>query len=271
MNLIGREVFLTVLHVSRVFAIDWSGDRRNARRKIWLAEAADGRLLRVEAGRTREAIADVLLEEARRDDRFVVGLDFAFSFPASFCARLDAASVTYVWNRAAAQGEHWLAQCALPFWGKPGRRRGALADVYRRTELAVAGNGSGAKPKSIFQIGGAGAVGAGSLRGMPLLKRLHESGFSVWPFDPVQLPLVVEIYPRLLTGPVNKSSRAQRESYLADRHPDLSPDHGQSAASCEDAFDAAVSALEMCRRLDGFTALCQTIDPTEIIEGRIWY
>ena len=43
----------------------------------------------------------------------------------------------------------------------------------------------GLSPKSIFQLAGPGAVGPGSLRGMPLLTTLRDRGFAVWPFDPV--------------------------------------------------------------------------------------
>ena len=58
----------------------------------------------------------------------------------------------------------------------------------------------------MFQIGGAGAVGTGSIRGMPHLLTLADSGFTIWPFVSGGLPTVVEIYPRALTGPVNKGS-----------------------------------------------------------------
>ncbi len=68
----------------RIIAIDWSGARQNAGKTIWLAEARDGRLARLENGRDREAIADHLIAEARRDPALVVGFDFAFSLPAWF-------------------------------------------------------------------------------------------------------------------------------------------------------------------------------------------
>src|SRR5947207_2673911 len=82
-------------------------------------------------------------------------------------------------------------------------RRPTLEEHLRRTDRDVPGIG-GIRPKSVFQIGGAGAVGTGSIRGMSLLKRLSDAGFAVWPFDSAQFPLVVEIYPRLLTGSVKK-------------------------------------------------------------------
>lgn len=85
----------------RVFAIDWSGDKRNARRKIWLAETGVGQLVRLECGRTREEICELLIDEARKDHRFIVGLDFSFSFPTSFCGSFNAKNVYEVWNQVA--------------------------------------------------------------------------------------------------------------------------------------------------------------------------
>jgi len=255
---------------SRIFAVDWSGEKTNARWKIWVAEAVDNLLVRLEAGRTREELEEFVMKEAQRDPAFVVGLDFAFSFPESFCKRLNVKSVYEMWDLVATDGERWLSRCEIPFWGKPGRKKDHSCDAFRRTELAIAGNGSGAKPKSIFQVGGAGAVGTGSLRGIPLLKHLHEAGFSIWPFDPPRSPLVVEIYPRLLTGVVNKSSRDARARYLAEFPGKLTTEQYDASVFSEDAFDAAVSALAMSCRVADFAALSQATDACELIEGRIW-
>lgn len=256
---------------ARVFAIDWSGDKRNARRKIWLAETVGGQLVRLECGRTREEIYELLIDEVRKDHRFIVGLDFGFSFPASFCGRFNAKNVYEVWNQIAAEGERWLSECNAPFWGKPGRKKCLPGEAFRRTELDIACNRVGAKPKSVFQIGGAGAVGTGSIRGMPVLKRLHDSGFSIWPFDPPAWPLVVEIYPRLFTGPVKKSCQASRELYLTTFMPALSQEFYDVASSNEDAFDAAISALVMAARGKEFELLQQGKEAWELIEGRIWH
>jgi hypothetical protein len=137
-----------------------------------------------------------------------------------------------------------------------------VVEHFRRTELAVKRKFA---VKSVFQIGGAGAVGTGSIRGMPLLHRLRSAGASVWPFDAPGWPRVVEIYPRLLTGPVVKSSAAARDAYLARRYPALGP------IASEDAFDAAVSALTMARHADDLAALPTESDPELRREGRIWY
>ena len=256
---------------SRVFAIDWSGDKKNASKKIWLAEAVDDRLVRLKNGKTREQVAELLIEEAEKDKQFVVALDFAFSFPSWFCSKLQAKTAYDVWAQADNFGEEWLRDCRAPFWGRSGRKQDHIIEEFRQTERDVPREKTRIKPKSTFQIGGAGAVGTGSIRGMSILKRLHDAGFSVWPFDPPGWPLVVEIYPRLLTGPVNKSSQEQRGCFLAEKYPNLSHEHHEAAASCEDAFDAVVSALEMSRRADEFTMLPRAKDAYELIEGRIWY
>jgi di/tripeptidase len=258
---------------ARAIAIDWSGDLAGGHKKIWLAEAVRGDLVRLESGRRREAIAELLIEAAERDPRLIVGLDFAFSLPAWFLAERGLRTAPDLWALVAEEGEAWLRACLPPFWGRPGTRRPTLDPArpeFRRTELEVPAI-AGTRPKSVFQIGGAGAVGTGSLRGMPLLHRLHPQGFAIWPFDPPAWPLVVEIYPRLLTDRVVKSNRAACEDYLRRHYPGLSPRWLQPAAASEDAFDAAVSALVMAEHLPALSALPSLADPMTRLEGLIWY
>jgi hypothetical protein len=164
--------------------------------------------------------------------------------------------------------EELLAACGSPFWGRPGKPRPDLAEHFRATDRAH--SIGGIRPKSVFQVGGAGSVGTGSLRGMAVLHRLHEAGFSVWPCCEGGAPRVIEIYPRLLTGPVNKSSRDTRAAYLATHCPSLDPAMRRLAASTEDAFDATVSALVMSQHADELAALPPAADEQERIEGRIW-
>jgi len=234
--------------------------------------AGGARLTRLECGRNRPETIAELIASARRDSRVVVGLDFAFSGPAWFLARIGVKSARELWERVARDGERWLAESPHPFWGKPGVRCPAFDDAHpawRATEgEAVRERGIG--PKSVFQIGGAGSVGTGSLRGMPYLRDLQDAGFAIWPFDPPRLPMAVEIYPRQLTGPVNKSSRVARALYLQARFADQPDEMLRLAESSEDAFDAAVSALRMqrCARqlLKGPVAYL----PSDDLEGRIW-
>ena len=257
--------------MTRTIAVDWSGARARASSKIWLAEVRGGRLARLESGRGRPEVVDHLIADARGD--VVIGLDFAFSFPRWFTESRRATSIDELWRVAAEQGEEWLSGCPHPFWGRPGKRKPNWKNPrlhLRRTDQH-ASEPKGASPKSVFQIGGAGQVGTGSIRGMPHLARLRAEGFSIWPFDRARTPLVIEIYPRLLTGPVKKSDPRARAEYLAEHVPEIDEALAREAASSEDAFDAAVSAVVMSRHLDEISALSAPPDPTEAIEGRIWW
>ncbi|HMC04937.1 MAG TPA: hypothetical protein VKJ83_05640, partial [Actinomycetota bacterium] len=141
---------------------------------------------------------------------------------------------------------------------------------FRRTELEIPPVGPGAiRPKSVFQIGGAGAVGTGSIRGMALLARLRREGFSIWPFDRAGWPRVVEIYPRLLTGPVDKSVQSARTDYLTRLGWPADPALRERAASTEDAFDAAVSALGMDEHQEDLAAP-PPVPEIAALEGWIW-
>ncbi len=225
----------------RAIAVDWSGAATGAERRIWIAEAVDGVLETLEDGRSREQVIAWLCERRPALPAAVVGLDFSFSFPTWF---LGDAPIHETWERVEREGEQWLADCPPPFWGRPGRGRGEEPQ-FRVCEEAL--RVGAIAPKSTFQIGGAGAVGTGSLRGIPHLPVLRDAGWSIWPFDPPTAHVVAEIWPRLLTGPVAKSSSTARASWLATHAADLPPDLAARAATSEDAFDAAASALVLSR------------------------
>jgi hypothetical protein len=255
--------------MTTVVAVDWSGaaSATGQRARLWLAVVRNGRLSTLRAGLTRSEAVALLRGMAEEDPSLVVGLDFAFSFPAWFVRRLGVGSVAGLWQRVDQEGERWLADCRPPFWGRPGKRRPVVPAELRRTEAACRPV-AGIRPKSAFQIGGAGAVGTGSLRGQPYLLALREAGFSVWPFDPPVSPAVVEIYPRALTGPVRKSDQtARRARLLAEAMP---PGLRRLAEGSEDAFDAALSALAMHRHLDDLLGRPAATDPTERLEGAVW-
>jgi hypothetical protein len=251
-------------------AVDWSGAARGAERRIWVAEVAGGRLLRLECGRTREEVVRWLQERAEREPSLAVGLDFAFGFPAWFARELGARSGPEAWRAAAERGEDWLARCPAPFFGRKGKRRPPARPerpLWRRTELEHTPI-AGIAPKSVFQIGGAGAVGTGSLRGMPLLPTLERAGFSIWPFARARPPFAAEIYPRWFTGPLTKSARRARALHLAN-HPLPAPRAlAELAEQSEDAFDAALSALALAGAR--VPADPRGMDALFRIEGRIW-
>jgi hypothetical protein len=252
---------------SRVVAVDWSGALAGSERRIWLCEVGARGDARLEDGRSRAALVAHLCDEAARDPRLVAGFDFAFSFPAWFVAPLGDAFAT--WRAAAGLGEEWLAARAAPFWGRAGRaRRDPSVEHFRRTERE-AGARVGVRPKSVFQVAGAGSVGTGSIRGMPHLTTLRDAGFAVWPFEPARAdaPLAVEIWPRLCYGePVVKARAEARRGWLARHAPDLAPAHRAAAEASDDAFDG----LAMWEARATFAALPPARDAQETLEGRIW-
>lgn len=254
----------------KIIAVDWSGRLAGVRRTLWLAEAGPGGLVVLRNGWTRESLADHLIAERGRKTPMVVGIDFAFSLPMSYFEAMKVTSAPELWRQlAGGLAEELLRRCEPPFWGKPGKRRPpGSCDGLRLTDREI--NVGGISPKSVFQIGGAGAVGTGSLRGMPILHRLREAGFAVWPFAPIAEHTIVEIYPRLLTGPVNKSDPDKRANYLDERYPELDPEKRNRAVHSEDAFDAAVSALVMWKHRHAFATLVSPEDPHTQYEGCIW-
>jgi len=168
------------------------------------------------------------------------------------------------------EGETWLAGCRPPFWGRAGLRRPPGGDAwhFRQTELSVPAIG-GIRPKSVFQIGGPGTVGTGSIRGMPHLLALQGAGFSVWPFDPPGWPKIVEIYPRLFTQRLRKTSKTARLAYLSPLT--WAEDFLRKAAQSDDALDASVSAIFMAQHIEALRNLKRIEQGPEAVEGAIWY
>jgi hypothetical protein len=256
-------------------AIDWSGrsgpDQRGA---LWLAEAVDGELVRLEGGRTRAEVVEVLIAAAERDPNLIVGFDFAFSLPAWYL-QVRRLTPRQLWALVADEAltpamrryglARWMNAPEAPFWTMSQDHARLLPEQeFRRTENDM--RLPGVQPKSVFQLVGAGQVGRGSLYGMQALHRLTGAGFHVWPFDRPAVPLIVEIFPRVLTGPVRKSSQSDRARYL--QAVPLPPELRRLAAGSEDAFDAAISAVVMAARVEELTALPE--QPGYAIEGKIW-
>jgi hypothetical protein len=298
------------MELQRVVAVDWSGrvDVAGQRRHIWAGVwtgsgdgISEGRVT-LEAGRTREELCAWLIAMSRETPRMVVGFDFSFSYPAWFLREMGIGSAPEFWRVVAeGQGERWLhRECEDGrFWGRAGsQRHGKKPEEFcgehahrmlRRAETVLKVRAemtdplqmakiAGIAPKSVFQIGGAGAVGTASLRGMPGLMVLREAGFRIWPYDEPSLkePLVVEIYTRLMTGAVNKSSEAARTAYLAKRRRESELYAGISrgvmakAKGSEDAFDALVSVMVMVEHRGEFAGLRQTEDEVFRMEGQTW-
>ena len=253
-----------------MLSVDWSGaaDPAGQRRAIWVAEAVDGALVTLTAGRTRAETVTWILERADRGEPPLVGFDFSFSFPAWWGRELGASCGPDLWPVVAERGEEWLRGCQPPFWGRTGKSRPpptAAQDPFRRTEHEL--RALGLRPTSTFQIGGAGSVGTGSIRGMPHLSQLRAAGVAVWPFDKWSTtgPVAAEIYPRWYTGPVVKSRERERRHHLGELRPPLPPALLDTAASGDDAFDAALAALV----LSAGVAPLAPLDDIDRLEGRV--
>src|SRR5919204_3055526 len=204
----------------RAIAIDWSGARERERFALQAAAAPPLRLL---GGFTRAEAAELLFREADRDPDLAVGLDFAFSFPDWYVRELGV-DARGLWELAAREGEGWLEEVRAPFWRRARDEALRGREALRRTDREVGG-----APKSVFQLVGAGQVGTGTIRGLPLLDRLARAGFSVWPFEDARPPVAIEIYPRLF-----------RHAHAAAR---------PLAGGNPHAFDALISAEVMGRHL----------------------
>ncbi|MDN5568951.1 MAG: hypothetical protein L0G27_09465, partial [Paracoccus sp. (in: a-proteobacteria)] len=108
---------------------------------------------------------------------------------------------------------------------------------HRMTERAI----TGARPKSAFQLAGAGCVGAQSLTGIAWLMRLRDRpGARVWPFEDWRdAPVVLaEIYPSIIGAELR----------------------GAAGFDCADQAQVTVLARAL-RRLDDADALLPLFDP----------
>jgi hypothetical protein len=299
-----------VAQVERLVAVDWSGDKGpGQRKKIWAGvwtrdprgRVAGGKV-RLEDGRTREELTAWLIELAHETPRMVVSIDCCFSYPAWFLAEHGCGTVFDFWRHVAAgHGERWLTDTTdardIRFWGRPHKRPAIFSgagyhtmmrrtDMENKIEQGLEGGDPeraalmfGIQPKSPFQVGGSGSVGTGSLRAMPWLMKLWESGFRVWPFESAadDKPLLVEMYTRLLTGQVAKSNPVARKAYLASRkrldaalYANLPRSVVAAAQGSEDGFDALVCCLEMIRWQGEFAGLRETRDERLRLEGITW-
>ena len=246
-----------------VLAADWSGAAAGEARTLWLASArptseGDARtgVLTDLRPCTRRQAADAIIDAATADPALVVGLDFSFSMPAWWLDACGVDSAGELWTDLL-RLEGWLSECPAPFWGRPGHPRPASpggrslrSTELRLTELRLTELAAPGRPGSVFQIGGAGAVGTASLRGMPTLAQLRAAGFAIWPFDPWTLPVVVEVWPRLAIGDLVKSRPDARRGWAETEVQRLGPVDPRLIHVSPDALDAAAAALWLCERSD---------------------
>jgi hypothetical protein len=261
----------------RLMAIDWSGcrDAAGQRKHIWMADRRENGTVTLTNERTRVETVTQVIAAAGEGGRLIAGFDFAFAYPAWFSQQQGCEDGPQMWRLVAERGEAWLRECAHPFWGRPGKRcppshRGEHWLGFRATDRAT-GERVGRMPTSPFQIGGAGAVGTGSMRGMPLLLDLQQAGFAVWPFDAPRLPMALEIYPRIFTQRTRVNNAAERARRLDQpAYHDLPDEVLERARRSPDAFDALCALVGMTEHADELLRL-PALEPAELrLEGAIW-
>ncbi len=266
--------------------VKWSGSVKPQQRGtgIWVAVVNNGVLYEIKSGCTREEAIDFILSNGRNVPRVTVGIDFGFSVPAWFIDEQGWRSALQLWDYLDSMEQHrgvltqWPAHLTLPFWGPNIRTRPDIpagADWFRQTENDVR-EMTGAVPKSVFQLTGAGSVGGMSVRGMPQLKRMRDQGWSVWPFDPPTSHTALEVFPRslllALATPGTKPSRDEvRDDVMAALPPAFlsgDSDLGDLLAANHTAFEAAFAAWSLWA--DGAELPDLSQDPIAQREGRIW-
>ena len=184
---------------SRVAILDWSAAGKPARGKdsIWLAldgAAPENLPTRAQA----EARLIALIEEAlTAGERLLLGADFAFGYPHGFAATVAGGPLD-LWDwladhhadtdrnesnyREVAARLNALFPGDGPFWGNgrkmqidglPRLKPDLPANLQPSRTTETAATSPGAAPKSVWQLAGAGAVGAQTLTGLPMLARLR--------------------------------------------------------------------------------------------------
>ncbi len=227
-------------------AASTAGPAGGGRNGLWLAMAGPGLSETIQPFRTRSGLwtdlARRLTSLADAGLRVLCGLDFAFGYPVGTAAALGAPASTLAWqwtwdllrrqisdgtdnvnNRfaVAAALNRRVDATAGPFWGVPRQQRltglSSTKPIYpvdtvhqtlaefRHTETSH--HLSGARPKSVWQLLGAGAVGGQTLVGIPRLAQLvATTGLAgrchVWPFQTGVMAtggvVFAEVYPSLL-------------------------------------------------------------------------
>jgi hypothetical protein len=259
----------------RVIGIDWSGAGAAQGQEIYVAEATaqdPPRVLSVVRAADRAAVEAFLRGNPLRlskawsgwqapellaaAEMALVGLDFAFGFPRHFS--LPGAGTAWSWESLAAwcaglEGDKHLVQAlrAKPEAAKQFRLGSADSGAVmhlRITEKEL--QGLGKRPASVFNLVGAQQVGAGSIRGIPVLARLRQNRTAaVWPFDePASRQVtIVEVFPRLwLTAGLGKQHPTRRIEQLRvwkKAGIRFEKDTGLVAVASADAMDAVAAAI----------------------------
>jgi len=146
---------------------------------------------------SRREIAEWIVALGHDGRRFIVGIDHAFSFPATYFERYGLRS----WDAFLADFcRHWPTheECQYVDFVRPGNRRTGDASALRLTDRWTAA------ANSVFQMEGHGAVGKAAHAGIPWLAHIRKAlgdRIHVWPFDGWDVPddrsVIAEVSPAI--------------------------------------------------------------------------
>lgn len=211
----------------RIVVLDWSAAGKPTRgaNSIWIG-FDDAPALNAETRHKAWRLLRCMLSfAARRRQKVLIAADFAFGFPRGLAGAItgtpralamwDHLATLHTDDRSNASNYRDLAAAMnlrlglQVFWGN--NRRIQIDHLprlrppphpglpgHRLTEARTPG---APRPKSPFQLAGAGAVGAQTLTGIAWLSRLRQRpGAAVWPFQPWDDAAVVlaEVYPSMI-------------------------------------------------------------------------
>jgi hypothetical protein len=244
--------------------IDWSGDKQTWQKGIKVAIAAPGSGFPVleegpgPNGRWSRSEIARWIGELVHARRALIGLDFAFGFPAiprlmedvvldwdyveRFC---ESDSNFYGGRFFRAAGSRHAAFINSPWLPK----RDYSAHHLRETEK-VAKQTKGATPQSVFNAYGAAQVGPSSISGMRMLLHLrqqHASRLSIWPFDDLRSDgsAIVEIFPRYFALSKGLSPKLADHAILNAALRAYGSDAVPTPPKTEDEGDALLSAAAL--------------------------
>lgn len=156
----------------------------------------------------------ILADLKRRNEKALIGWDFALGYPAGTAAMLKVGDWAGLWKflaanvvdkptnvnnrfQVAAKMNRLMTDEAKPFWGAPANdaqrwlsstkpeHPDDLPALYRHCERATQGKGK-AGAKTVWQIFGNGTVGSQAIVGIPHVRQLREKlgdRAKVWPFE----------------------------------------------------------------------------------------
>lgn len=251
----------------------------------WLAVVRDGALLRIDGGVATRDLCDYLQGAPLAAPAARAGLAFCFSTPAWYLHSHHGGNPRHAWDFFADHGDEEATPALLaeiagppfhttesgppPYKGNQSGRRRCEEQVEERT---------GARPSSVFELGGRATVGALAILGAPVLATLQDAGYAIWPFDRTAKAsaIAVEIFPRSLWAALNPdrdpvSSEEDRRAFLEIPEVRAMVDDGASRERLRTerrAFDAFLTAFALSRY--GRRLPAREGDTVAAVEGEIW-